>query len=615
MKPMKTNNINKRILYCLAMVVLIAAGCKKDFLEPKPLSFFSPENSLVDIPGFNAALVSCAANLRNEYYGDGAPIISENIFSEVAVEGTTDKTGPAQNMDILIKPDAQLNHVDYNRIGWYWTQEYIGVRLANTVISRIADVKSIPDSAKNIILGKAYFYRAFDYYRLVHQFGDVPCPMKELTAPKVDFATVKREVILARMKQDLEFAVKYVPWVSDKGDVNRGAVYHLLTKVNLALGLFDDAIASANAVINSGNFKLMTSRFGVDAGIATKNVTWDLHRPDNKSLPTNTEVLFLVTDRFGDPGAYSGGMSIMRQAVPWYGGGQIITPDQKNGVSTTQGVEIDNFAYYGRGIGRCRLTPYSTVYLWDDPNDLRHDSTSGNWMYMENLRYNDPALKKANNIYYGQRLRLYNGNSLLVKNGDTIRYWFPWPHYKLYVPDQENNPMRGGHSDWYVYRLAETYLLRAEAYLWKGDAASATADINAVRTRAKCAPYTSAQVNLGTVLDERARELYWEEPRKTELARMAYIFAKTGTPYNGKTYNAASFSTANFFYDRVLEKNDFYRKNILTVHSDMYKMSPYHVLWPVPQDAINANTNGRINQNLGYTGSELNVAPLDKIPE
>jgi hypothetical protein len=175
--------------------------------------------------------------------------------------------------------------------------------------------------------------------------------------------------------------------------------------------------------------------------------------------------------------------------------------------------------------------------------------------------------------------------------------------------------MRGGHSDWYVFRLAETYLLRAEAYLWKGDAASATADINTIRTRAKCAPYTSAQVNLGTVLDERARELYWEEPRKTELTRMAYIFAKTGTPYNGKTYTSANFSTANFFYDRVLEKNDFYRKNIMTVHSDMYKMSPYHILWPVPQDAINANTNGRINQNQGYTGFELNVPPLDKIPE
>ena len=32
-------------------------------------------------------------------------------------------------------------------------------------------------------------------------------------------------------------------------------------------------------------------------------------------------------------------------------------------------------------------------------------------------------------------------------------------------------------------RLAETYLIRAEAYVWKGDLASAAADVNAVRTK------------------------------------------------------------------------------------------------------------------------------------
>jgi hypothetical protein len=99
-------------------------------------------------------------------------------------------------MDVLIKPDANLNSVDFNKIGWYWTQEWIGVRLANTIISRLPGATAISDANKNIILGKAYFYRAYDYYRLTNQFGDVPCPLKELTTAKTDFASVKREVIL-----------------------------------------------------------------------------------------------------------------------------------------------------------------------------------------------------------------------------------------------------------------------------------------------------------------------------------------------------------------------------------------------------------------------------------
>jgi hypothetical protein len=175
--------------------------------------------------------------------------------------------------------------------------------------------------------------------------------------------------------------------------------------------------------------------------------------------------------------------------------------------------------------------------------------------------------------------------------------------------------MQGGHSDWYVFRLAETYLLRAEAYMWKGDAANAALDVNAVRTRAKCSPYTAADMSIGTILDERARELYWEEPRKTELTRIAFLFAKTGQPYNGKTYTLANFSTSNFMIDRILEKNEFYRKNFVTIRGDVFRISQYHVLWPIPQEAILANSDARVNQNIGYSGAAGNVPPLDKIPE
>jgi hypothetical protein len=606
---------NKSAIFLLILVLSIGMNsCKKDWLEPQPLSFFSPENTLIDEKGFRSALAACANNVRPEYYEDGAPIITESIFSEVAVEGTTDKFGPAVNMNQLITPDANLNSADFNRIGWYWERFWLGIRLANTILSRL-DAADFNVDAKQVIKGKAFFYRAYNYYRLTNQFGDIPTSFKELSEPKLDFQTVEREVILRRIKAELDTAVTLVPWVVDKGDVNKGAILHLLTKVNLSLGLFDEAIASSTEVINNGTFKLMTNRFGSDAGVSTKNVIWDLHRPANKFIGANTEVLFLVTDRYGDQNAVVNGTTSMRQAVPFFTAPSLLTPDGKPGMVPNFGVEIDMAAAYGRGIGRLRGTPYSTVKIWDDVNDLRHDTTSGNWMMMENVRYNNPALKGVS-PYYGARLQLYNASgNLTVSSGDTIRTWFAWPHYKLFIPDQIRTPYQGGNSDWYLFRLAETYLLRAEAYWWKDDLAKATDDVNAVRTRAKAAPYTVGQVDIGVILDERARELYYEEHRKTELTRISYIFAKTGKSYNGKTYSVNNFSTANFWYDRLMEKNDFYKNNIKNVRGDAYTISPYHVLWPIPRPAILANSNGQINQNKGYSGSETNVPPLTSIPE
>ena len=121
-------------------------------------------------------------------------------------------------------------------------------------------------------------------------------------------------------------------------------------------------------------------------------------------------------------------------------------------------------------------------------------------------------------------------------------------------------------------------------------------------------------MNIGTILDERARELYYEEPRNTELTRIAFIFAQTGkTAYNGKTYSLNNFHENNFWFDRIMETTHFYNKGVKTIHGDEYTMSPYHVLYPVPAGAINANTQGRINQNLGYPGADKNVPPLTTV--
>jgi hypothetical protein len=542
-------------------------------------------------------------------------MITENIFSEVSVEGTTDKSGPAQDLNLLILPDANLNSADANRIGWFWQEFYKGIKYANTVIGRLEDATFESDAQKNDILGRALFHRAYRYYRLTQQFGDVPLILEEITSARLDFVTTARETILRKMQQDLNLAVPMVNDVANPGDINKDAVLHLLTKVNLALGDFDEAIASSSQIINGSTHTLTTDRFGIDAGDASKDVTWDLHRVENKSLPGNKEGILMVIDRLGyeNNGDYDGGLRIQRQAVPlWWR--FINTPDGQNGMSDAPGIDIDQVTAIGRGIGRNRGTHYSTKEIWKDANnDQRHKL--GNWYDMEDLVYNAPSLQSSGNSFYGKNLELYlpDGTPLC---SDTIRNWYGFPHYKFFVPDPLRVKPDGGHGDWYVYRVAETYLLRAEAYFWKGNLGAAAEDINVVRRRAEADEITASDVNIDYILDERARELYYEEGRKTELTRIAFIFAKTGkTAYNGKTYSLSNFSTDNFWYDRIMEVTDFYNKGVKTIHGDEYTMSPYHVLWPIPASAINANTQGIINQNEGYPGAENNIPPLTTIPE
>ena len=129
----------------MTTLIFIGPGCSEDFLKPEPLSFYAPENTFIDAAGFNAALIACLRNARHEMYGDTPPFISEGIFSDIAVEGTTDKTGIHMDMPAVILPDANLSYGDVTKLGNYWTEAYNRIKYANVVISRIdnAEWKSL----------------------------------------------------------------------------------------------------------------------------------------------------------------------------------------------------------------------------------------------------------------------------------------------------------------------------------------------------------------------------------------------------------------------------------------------------------------------------------------
>src|SRR5690606_25938090 len=132
----------------------------------------------------------------------------------------------------------------------------------------------------------------------------------------------------------------------------------LLTKVNLALGLFDDAITSATRVINEGTYTLMTDRFGADAAKSDKNVTWDLHRAENKSLAANREAILVTVDRLNMEGNTAAASQLMYTLVPLWHNNGVVTPNGNKGTLDLANIEIDQSTAYGRGVAQGRSTWY-----------------------------------------------------------------------------------------------------------------------------------------------------------------------------------------------------------------------------------------------------------------
>jgi hypothetical protein len=83
-------------------------------------------------------------------------------------------------------------------------------------------------------------------------------------------------------------------------------------------------------------------------------------------------------------------------------------------------------------------------------------------------------------------------------------------------------------NDMVIFRLADAYLMLAEASFHTGDIANALAAVNKVRLRAGASTWTAADLTLPNLLDERSRELMWEGWRRQDLIRFEVA---TGTHY------------------------------------------------------------------------------------
>ncbi len=570
---------------------LVLSSCSDSWLEPDPKSFFAPKNVYVNEAGFQAGLVTLRKNLNYDFAGNRNPISAEYSYSDIAVSG--------------FQSDFRQNtpsNSQFLPILSFFTAVYEYIKNANVLISRIDDIEWPREETRNMILAEAYWHRAYWYYRLVNTYGDVPWIGIELKGTKLDFQSTSRDAILKKIQADLEYAVQWLPVKPGAlGDVTKGAANHLLTKVYLANTEFDKAIASATAVID-GPYRLMQSRFGSYADDPVRNVLWDLHRSENKNNPQNTETIYTTVDRAdGPPEAWTAGAHTMRLYTPsWWAildatGNRACNWDTRTGDTLGIGnadVRTNNYWHY--------TIWNENGYNWKTTPDLRRADI--NWVEMTEIltcRSGSPQIGLSLSKDYFSNL------------ADTVGRWYPWPIYKTFIPTPNHTQPLGGQSDMYIFRLAETYLLRAEAYLWKGAASLAADDINEVRARAKAKPVAVSDVSIDFIFDERSKELYIEEPRHSEMVRVSFIIARLNL--NG--YGLAGFSSKNWYYDRVMRVNHFYHPPIFFNFGFQATLEPHNVLWPVPQSAITANTLGVINQNIGYAGADRNIAPLETIQD
>ena len=556
-------------IYKFILLIFLFTSCNEDeILREVPLDFASPENAFVSSDDFNIALNGLYSQVR-EILSESGRSLDHHYGTDLGLNNTAASSTRFATYNLLVSNASEAQ--------WHWSKYYKLIYSANIIISRLKDAE-FSNEEKSEIEATAKFFRGLAYKNLAHLYGGVPIELEEVSSPKTDYTRATREVVYQQAISDMIFAAENLKTIDVVADwqVSNIAAYHILAELYNTVQKWDDAIAAASVVIDDPNTTLMLERFGTRSS-EPGDVYWDLFRRGNQNRSSgNTEAIMVwqyEVDVLGGVQESSSrtGPILERSWGPFIG---VLPIEDPNGVSPFLFPVSDYTG--GRGTATCRGTNHFLYGIWED-GDIRNSP----YNFVRDVTFNNPE-----SIWYGDSLVASLNYSWVRGIADSTRWWTPYPT-KVTTPGNHpeglfvnrdlnllSNSAGTTYTDQYFIRLAETYLLRAEAYLGKGDLQNAANDINVVRNRSNAPEVVPSDVDIDYILDERLRELGPEEPRRLTLQRLDLLYERV-TRYGNVTYN----QNMNFGYD----------------------IQPFHELWPIPFSEIERNTDAVLEQNPGYS--------------
>lgn len=538
-----------KICWLIALLGFAATSCNK-MLDEEVVSTVTDD--FYNTPaGFISAVNGSYVAMRSFY--------STERGMSLTVFGTDTYTnGSDGNFKFANQYTSQLDG-RYDHLRELWNATYQAINTCNVAIDRANTITGLDSAVKNTGVAEARFCRAHYHFTLMQLFGPVPLQLQENKEIKTEAHKDSVDKIYSAIIQDLLFAEQYLPVTPDFGRANKAAAEHLLARVYLTKATsakakeatdYDNAAKYAQMVISNYGLSLLPDVGQVWAQGKENNTetVWAVQYTSDalyNSTDNNASRFFLMQYDI-----LSGMKRDLANGTPW-----------KRFKPTP--FLLDTL--YKERVHDTRYEKFFTT-VWKTNNPTATLKTGDTSVYMPGYDVTNAEIASKKYLLVPPRNYTEVLYPSLNKFADALR------------PDNQASGVR----PFIAFRLAEDYLIAAEALMMKGDNANAVNFINTLRMRAarqgatpaettvhkEAMKITAGQLNLDFILDEREREMVGEQLRWFDLVRTGKLLERV------KAHN-----------------NPFASKNI----------EPKHMLRPIPQDQIDRVSNPNdFPQNKGY---------------
>ena len=589
-----------RKIYFITFIAAVGFlySCNK-FLDRKPLDASASSTFLSNESEMNIGMTGV--------YASAFWAVANNVPLMYSIESTTDlalrRTGNAE--DQIAMGDAGPFLVSNGITVVAWDQEYKLVARANQQLAGMkTGEKNVNPKTFGRIKAEVLVLRAWAYFHLMSQFGDVPYYREPLqTAEIFELARTPVNTIVSDLFKDLDEAVTFfdaanTPAVLEMGRVNKGVALGLKAKIALLIKDYSTAAKATRNIID-GNLYSLNPRYT------------DLFILSGQQANAGREIMFnqtFPTDVL-DPQNWISVITIPRQ-VGTAQSSHFPTQQLVDKFETKEGLRIDQSLTYDPSQpskNRDNRLKW-TVYM---PGDTMVHNTAK----APSLPYVQPKERTIFNIHTNQRFKWnWNTNKFdtLAANIDWIGYltspWFAGATgssggvgyvWRKYVDSTQYSwETKTGYI---LMRYAEILLIYAEAKIELNEIdATVTDAINRVRTRSG-----QPQINVTSqsglrqiVRRERAVEFAGEGLRLYDLRRWDIVLKAMNGPVIGAALNPANVPAKPIFdIDDIPNYSNSISRRIAT-RGQTRNNTVKHKIWPIPQGELDKNKN--LTQNTGW---------------
>jgi hypothetical protein len=538
------------LVFCISSFLLVTS-C--DLTEYNPGGITS-ETVYTTPEGFES-LVNAAYSYSRWWYGKEEGWAAGEMGTDLWTSGAGDENPNFTRYENL-QPSA-------NVVGVFWKQFYSAINLCNAGISRIGE-SGMSEELQTTREAELRFLRAFYYWHIVEMWGGVHFTTEETEGIQINANKTSVETFYNQIFEDLDFAINNLPvTTSDIGRVTKPAAEAFLARMYLTRGMDQEASDMADKVINDYSFDLVENYddlWEMD-NLRNDEVIWAINYSEDLALNDQQDDILFPEGH--SRGGHNGHLHF------------IMTYDQVSGMDR----DIEN----GRPFNRYMPTQF-LLDLYQDDVDSRYDGSFKSVWYsnapseVEGMAEGDTAIYATKNEVSEQFRQdavytIYDRSDIYESDGSIVQRTKYPSLDKFADPTRPSTSEMRSSRDAFVMRLAEMYLIAAEAQFNMGNNTEAANYINVIRERAAkpgneaAMRVTAADINLDFILDERARELAGEQLRWFDLKR-------TGT-----------------LLERTREYNPEAGANIQN----------HHILRPIPQAQMDAVQNkDEFTQNEGY---------------